>query len=118
MGPEGQSFFPSGDVAESQARRTPSLRQVTAEDGDVLIACEVAGLWRSGPGLTAPTLHTWSEYRVSVSGKADDHEQVFGNYDPAVAGGEALAADRRVRLFYAEGGTLTLLKDFRPVSRN
>jgi hypothetical protein len=28
--------------------------------------------------------------------------------------GEALAADRRVRLFYAEGDALSLLKDYRP----
>jgi hypothetical protein len=118
MGPQGHTFIQSGLVAKPQARHTSSLLQSTAEDGDVVVACEVAGLWRSGPGLTAPTLHTWPEYRVSVSGKTDGDGQVFGNYDPAVADGDALAADRRVRLFYAEGDTLTLLKDYRPAARN
>jgi hypothetical protein len=68
--------------------------------------------------LTAPTLHTWPEYRVVVCGTTDSDGQVFGNYDPALAGGDALAADRRVRLFYAEGETLTLLKDYRPATKN
>lgn len=115
MGPQGHAFIPR--VAEPHTPRVP-LHQVTAEDGDVVVACEVAGLWRSGPGLTAPTLDTWPEYRVVVYGTTDSDDRVFGNYDPALAGGDALAADRRVRLFYAEGETLTLLKDYRPATRN
>jgi hypothetical protein len=115
MGAEGHTVIQR--VAAPHTRRLP-LHQDTAEDGDVVVACEVAGLWRSGPGLTAPTLHTWPEYRVVVYGTTDSDGQVFGNYDPAFAGGDALAADRRVRLFYAEGETLTLLKDYRPATRN
>jgi hypothetical protein len=118
MGPEGHAFIQGGRVAEPHTGRVPPLHQVTAEDGDVVVACEVAGLWRSGPGLTAPTLHTWPEYRVVVHGKIDADAQVFGTYDPAMAGGDALAASHHVRLFYAEGGTLTLLKDYRCASRN
>src|SRR6476469_4083108 len=92
MGPQGHTFTQSGRVAKLQAGRTSSLLPITAEDGDVVVACEVAGLWRRGPGLTAPPLHTWPEYRVSVSGETDGDGQVFGNYDPAVADGDALAA--------------------------
>jgi hypothetical protein len=116
MGPQG--FIQRGRAAKSQTPRLPPRHQVTAEDGDVVVACEVAGLWRSGPGLTAPTLHTWPEYRVLVFGTPAADEPVFGTYDPAMAGGDQLAANRRVRLFYAEGETLTLLKDYRPASRN
>ncbi len=115
MGAQGHTVIQR--IAAPHTRRVP-LHKVTAEDGDVVVACEVAGLWRSGPGLTAPTLQTWPEYRVVVHGATDPHDEVFGNYDPALAGGDALAADRRVRLFYAEGETLTLLKDYRPATRN
>lgn len=89
-----------------------SSSQLIVHDGDVVIAREVSGVWRGGPGLEAPTTMTLSEYRVSVHGGEDD-DHLFSVYDRAIADGEALAALRQVRLFYNEGTTLTLLKDYR-----
>jgi hypothetical protein len=87
------------------------------EHGDVIVTLEVAGIWRSGPGLTAPTTDTLSEYRVAVHGEGEIAEHTFEMYDPAVADGDALAANRNGRLFFAEGDALTLLKDYRPAPR-
>jgi hypothetical protein len=89
-----------------------SSSQLIVHDGDVVIAREVAGIWRGGPGLEAPTTLTLAEYRVSVHGVEDD-EHVFAVYDRAIADGEALAALRQVRLFYSDGSALTLLRDYR-----
>jgi hypothetical protein len=91
--------------------------QLIVEHGDVVVSLEVAGIWRSGPGLTAPTTETLSEYRLEVHGEPEAAEHTFEVYDGAVASGDALAANRSVRLFYAEGDALTLLKDYRPGSR-
>jgi hypothetical protein len=90
-----------------------SSSQLVVQEGDVVIAREVAGIWRGGPGLTTPTTLTLSEYRVLVRGETEDSHHLFTVYDRAVADGQALAALRRVRLFYADGGALTLLKDYR-----
>jgi len=91
--------------------------ELILEQGDVVVTLEVAGIWRSGPGLTAPTTHTLSEYRVEIHGDGETAEHTFGMYDPAVADADALAANRQVRLFYAEGDALTLLKDYRSAPR-
>jgi len=102
---------PSDDPIEV-AERMLSSSQLIVHDGDVVIAREVAGIWRGGPGLETPTTLTLSEYRVSVRGVRDD-DHVFAVYDRAVADAEALAALRQVRLFYSDGTALTLLKDYR-----
>jgi hypothetical protein len=102
---------PSDDPIEV-AQRMLSSSQLIVHDGDVVIAREVSGVWRGGPGLEAPTTLTLSEYRVSVHGGEDD-DHVFSVYDRAIADGEGLAALRQVRLFYSEGAALTLLKDYR-----
>jgi hypothetical protein len=103
---------PIGSVDRRRARRLPIV-----EDGDVVIAYGVAGIWRGGPGLESPTMLTMAEYRLSVRGHAHNNEQVFTLYDHAIAGGDALAATLQVRLFYADGTALTLLKDYRPAAR-
>jgi hypothetical protein len=54
-----------------------------------------------------------SEYRVWVRGETDETHHIFTVYDRAITDGQALAALRQVRLFYAEGTALTLLKDYR-----
>ena len=102
---------PADDPIEV-AERMLSSSQLIVHDGDVVIAREVSGIWRAGPGLEAPTTLTLSEYRVSVHGD-DDEDHVFAVYDRAIADGEGLAALRQVRLFYSEGTGLTLLKDYR-----
>lgn len=109
--PSTLRLAPTDDPIEV-AQRMLSSSQLIVHDGDVVILREVAGIWRGGPGLAAPTTMTLSEYRVSVHG-AEDDEHVFAVYDRAVADGEALAALRQVRLFYSEGSALTLLKDYR-----
>jgi hypothetical protein len=91
--------------------------QLILERGDVVVTLEVAGIWRSGPGLTAPTTETLAEYRLEVHGEGEAAEHTFEMYDRAVACGDALAANRNVRLFYAESDALTLLKDYRPDPR-
>jgi len=103
---------PIGSVDRRRARRQPIV-----EDGDVVIAYGIAGIWRSGPGLESPTTLTMAEYRLSVRGRAHNGEQVFTMYDHAIAGGDALAATLQVRLFYADGTALTLLKNYRPAAR-
>ena len=102
---------PTDDPIEV-AQRMLSSSQLMVHDGDVVIAREVSGIWRAGPGLETPTTLTLSEYRVSVHGAVDD-DHVFAVYDRAIADGEGLAALRQVRLFYTEGTALTLLKDYR-----
>ena len=105
---------PAGDPAET-VERILTRRQLIIEEGDVVVAREIAGIWHAGPGLTSPTTVSRSQYRILVRGERDDEiERVFAKYDRAVMDGELLAADRRVRLFYSEGDALTLLRDYRP----
>lgn len=105
---------PAGDPAEA-VERILTRRQLIIEEGDIVVAREIAGIWHAGPGLTSPTTMSRSQYRILVRGERDDEiERVFAKYDRAVMDGELLAADRRVRLFYSEGNALTLLKDYRP----
>lgn len=104
---------PAGDPADT-VERILTRRQLI-EEGDIVVAREIAGIWHAGPGLTSPTTMSRSQYRILVRGERDDEiERVFAKYDRAVMDGELLAADRRVRLFYSEGNALTLLKDYRP----
>ena len=105
---------PAGDPAET-VERLLNRRQLIIEEGDILIVREISGIWYAGPGLTSPTTAERLQYRVLVRGQRDDEiERVFAKYDRAVMDGEVLAAERRVRLFYAEGDALSLLKDYRP----
>jgi hypothetical protein len=105
---------PAGDPAET-VERVLSRRQLIIEEGDIIVVREISGIWHAGPGLTSPTTASRLQYRVLVRAQRDDEiERVFAKYDRAVMDGEALAADRRVRLFYAEGDALSLLKDYRP----
>jgi hypothetical protein len=117
MGPEVNAAMGAVQRVDAQPRRMVSSASLTADDGDVVVTFEVAGIWRGGPGLAAPTTQALPEYRVSVRGERGVLEPIFEIYDRAVADGDALAADRKVRLFYAEGDALTLLKDYRPGSR-
>src|SRR5437762_5871338 len=129
MGPHGDGAIHRARKSGVQEKRSvkPALigsvdrrtahRQPIVEDGDIVIAYGVAGIWRSGPGLESPTTLTMAEYRLSVRGHAHNGEQVFTMYDRAIADGDALAESLRVRLFYADGTVLTLLKDYRPADR-
>jgi hypothetical protein len=105
---------PAGDPANT-VDRILTGRQLIIEEGDIVVAREIAGIWHAGPGLTSPTTVSRSQYRILVRGERDDEiERVFAKYDRAVMDGELLAADRRVRLFYSDGNALTLLRDYRP----
>jgi hypothetical protein len=117
MGPEVNSARAAAQRIDDEPRPIVSQTHISADDGDVVITLEVAGIWRAGPGLVAPTTQTLPEYRVSVCGQTGVLDPIFEIYDRAVADGDALAADRQVRLFYAEGDALTLLKDYRPGHR-
>ena len=120
MGPEVNSAGAAARVVDVQPQPVvPDVqnRQTEVDDGDVVITLEVAGIWRAGPGLVAPITQTLPEYRVSVSGQTGVLDPIFEIYDHAVADGDALAAGRQVRLFYAEGDAVTLLKDYRPGHR-
>lgn len=113
--PQGPvQLSPPGDPAET-VERLLTRCQLIIEEGDIIVVREVSGIWHAGPGLTSPTTASRLQYRVLVRGQRDDDiERVFAKYDRAVVDGEVLAADRRVRLFYAEGDALSLLKDYRP----
>lgn len=105
---------PADDPADT-VERILTRRQLIIEEGDIVVAREIAGIWHAGPGLTSPTTVSRSQYRILVRGERDTEiEQVFAKYDRAVMDGELLAADRRVRLFYSDGNALTLLRDYRP----
>jgi hypothetical protein len=117
MGPEANPATSAAEGIDAQPQRIVSNVQITADDGDVVIEREVAGIWRGGPGLVAPTTQTLPEYRVLVCGQTGVLDPIFEIYDHAVADGDALAAERRVRLFYSDGVALTLLKDYRPGHR-
>lgn len=117
MGPDVNSARAAAERIDAEPRPIVSQTQIDADDGDVVITREIVFIWRAGPGLVAPTTQTLPEYRVSVCGQTGVLNPIFETYDHAVADGEALAADRRVRLFYTEGGAFTLLKDYRPSHR-
>ena len=105
---------PAGDPAET-VERLLTRRQLIVEEGDIVVVREVAGIWHAGPGLTSPTTVSRSQYRIVIRGQRDDEiERVFAKYDRAVMDGEVLAANRRVRLFYSEDNSITLLRDYRP----
>jgi hypothetical protein len=103
---------PTDDPAET-VERLLSRRQLIVEDGDVVIAREGAGLAR-GTAVASLSGPSSSQYRLNVRGQQDDIRRVYAAYERAVVDGEAYAAERRVRLFYAEETSFTLLKDYRP----
>jgi hypothetical protein len=117
MGPEVNSAGGEARRINAKPRPIASQRQITVDDGDVVITLEFAGIWRGGPGLMAPTTQTLPEYRVSVRGETGVLNPIFEIYERAVADGDAVAANRKVRLFYSEGSAMTLLKDYRPDHR-
>ena len=117
MGPDGNSAGAAARRIDAEPGPIVSQKRITVDDGDVVITLEVAGVWRAGPGLVAPTTQALPEYRVSVCGQTGVLNPIFEIYDHAVADGDALAANRQVRLFYEEGESLTLLKDYRPGQR-
>jgi hypothetical protein len=117
MGPEVNSASGAARCIDAQPQPMVSQGQITIDDGDVVIALEVAGIWRGGPGLVAPTTQTLPEYRVSVRGETGVLDPIFEIYEHAVADGDVVAANRKVRLFYLEGSAVTLLKDYRPDHR-
>lgn len=88
-------------------------REVPVEDGDVIVVREPAGVNRPVDLSSSPLT---SQFRLSVRGHDEQPARLFATYERAIADGEALAAERRVRLFYVETGILILLKDHRPSS--
>jgi CheY-like chemotaxis protein len=89
-------------------------RQVPIEDGDIVVVREPAGVDRTANLRSVPST---SRFRLSVRGANGEPPRLFASYERAVADGEALAAERRSRLFYVETGILLLLKDHRPPSQ-
>ena len=104
---------PADDPAEA-VERLLSRRQLIVEEGDIMVVREAASIGRGGPLVPSLTTPASSQYRVTIRGQKEDSRRVFAMYDRAVADGEGLAAERRVRLFYIEDGAFTLLKDYRP----
>ena len=117
MGPELNPPTSTAPVIDARPRPIVSATQLSVDAGDVVITFELAGIWRGGPGLTTPTTETQPEFRVVVRGETGVLDPIFEIYEHAVADGDALAAERQVRLFYSEGNALTLLKDYRPGHR-
>jgi hypothetical protein len=113
MGPHLATVPGSVSAQHAQAPRSISQREFTVENGDIVVTRAMAGIWRGGPGLTAPTVQTLPEYRVSIHGETDADERIFEMYGSAIADGDAQAAGRHARLFYTEGNVLTLVKDYR-----
>jgi hypothetical protein len=107
---------PADDPAET-VERLLSRRQLIVEDGDVVIAREGAGLARSASSVASLSGPSSSQYRLVVRGHHDGIRRIYATYERAVIDGEALAAERRVRLFYAEEASFALLKDYRPPVR-
>jgi len=107
---------PADDPAET-VERLLSRRQLIVEDGDVVIAREGAGIARSASSLASLSGPSSSQYRLVVRGQQDGIRRIYATYERAVIDGEALAAERRVRLFYAEEASFALLKDYRPPVR-
>ena len=87
------------------------------EDGDVVITREVAAILRGAFDIASLSNPSSSKYWLIVYGPHDDSRRSFAIYERAIVDAEALAAERRVRIFYDEDGALTLLKDYRPATR-
>jgi len=104
---------PTDDPAET-VERLLSRRQLIVEDGDVVVAREGAGISRMTAGVTSLSGPSSSQYRLVVRGQQDGVRRIYATYERAVIDGEALAAEKRVRLFYAEEASFALLKDYRP----
>jgi hypothetical protein len=105
---------PTAEPAET-VERIVSRRNLIIEDGDVMIIREAASLSRDG-GMSPLATTSNSQYRMSIRGNPNDHSRVFSTYEGAVADGEAIAAQRGVRVFYTEDAAMTLLNDYRPTS--
>jgi len=96
------------DPAEA-VERLVSRRQLRLDAGDVVLTRELAGQRRTSLGTT------WQyQLRVHLEGPLAAPGTIYARYELGVMTGEELAANRHVRLFYDEGGALTLLKDYRP----
>ena len=95
--------------APNPAERAGSSELVIIEDGDVVVAREPAAL---NPSPDGSTFSTVPQFTVSVRGR-DESLRRLSTYDSAIAEGEALTTERRVRLFYVDNGVLTLLNDNR-----
>ena len=76
-----------------------------------------AGALRRPAFRARGSVPTGSAARRHVYGPHDDSRRSFAIYERAIVDAEALAAERRVRIFYDEDGALTLLKDYRPATR-
>lgn len=107
---------PTDDPAET-VERLLSRRQLIVEDGDVVLVRESAGLSRGTGAGGSLGGSSSSQYRLIVRGQQDDIRRVYATYERGVVDGEALAAERHVRLFYAEDMSFTLLKDYRPAAQ-
>ena len=96
---------PTKDVAEAVERIVPR-RQILIEVGDVCIGHAQAGL------KSAAERHV---YGLSRHGRGPIPGR-FTSFEHAVAAGDELARNHRVRLFYqdAPGTAPQLLKDYRP----
>ena len=107
-GPKPARVPPLADPAEA-VERLVSRRQLILEAGDVVLTRELAGPMRTSLGTT------WRyQLGVHLEGPLAASGATYARYELGVMNGEELAAKRRVRLFYDEGGALTLLKDYRP----
>lgn len=98
-----QKIAPATDVAETVERIAPR-RLMKPITGDVIVFRESASHHAS--------FSMW-RYRLAVDGEQPNRNRLFAQYGAAAAQGEELAARRRVRLFYAEDGGLSLLMDYR-----
>lgn len=99
--------LPHAAMTERDLAWHPSL----IEDGDVIVAREPPDPNRADHvGTTSKT----PEFRLTVRGLRYLPPRLFTRYDQAIRQGEAVAAERRVRLFYVETGILILLQDHRP----
>ena len=110
------SLTPTDDTAEA-IEHVLSRRQLIVEDGDVVITREVAAILRGAFDIASLSNPSSSKYWLIVYGPHDDSRRSFAIYERAIVDAEALAAERRVRIFYDEDGALTLLKDYRPATR-
>jgi hypothetical protein len=99
---------PAADPAEA-VERVLSRRQLLIEPGDIVLRREPASPSNVGRATT------WT-YALSIH--LNDPRRrpctLYARYDVGVMTGEELAVRRRVRLYYDEDGTMTLLKDYRP----
>jgi hypothetical protein len=102
--PLGMRRLPASDPDEAIERVLPR-KLVVPGTGDVL-------LYREPAGVKVPEA-MW-RFRVQILG-TNLSSGTFATYEHAVTHAEQLAAERRVRLFYAEArdGQTSLLKDAR-----